>query len=571
MPSATTLLDVNDGIALRTYYESLRGQLENDRSTWDPQWRQLAAFFDPYGPSWDYSDTNQGERRDYSIINETGLLAKRTLQAGALNGMSPPSGKWFKVGLADNALNMVKSVRVWCDAAEAEARKCLLRSNAYESLLDLYGDESLYGTSVMLVLEDKKTKVRCYPFQMGRYYLSQDNTRRIDLAMRILYMTVRQIVDQFGFDNCSSSIQTMYTSNAGGNKETRQPVIQVIHKGNYFKPNPGKKAWPWVSVYYEMGSFNEKRGLLSNGGFEEDALIVGRWSVKGENVYGTGCATDCLGSVMSLQAWEERTAQATEKQFNPPMIAGSSLDPRSLTVLPGGINFADEKDVSGAFVPAMKVDFKIEGAITQIQRIESRINDAMYRSLFQTFLDSDRREITAEEIRARAQEKMQVIGPVVERNVEDVLAPLVRRVLQILVRIPGALRPMPPEMRGKLIKLEFESILAQAQKIRSLTNLTQYMNIVTQEAAVDQGILDNVDMDEYAREAADLSDVPAKIVRSEEEVAQVRADKQRAQQQAMMAENAQKLAQAAQTASETQTGTGSLLDRVIPSLAGGQA
>lgn len=568
---AKTLLDINDGLALRTYYESVRSQCESDRSTWDPQWRQLGAFFDPYGPSWDYSDTNIGNRRDYSIINETGLLAKRTLQAGMLNGMSPPSGKWFKIGLADDADDALKSVRNWCEKAEEAVRKTFLKSNFYECLLDAYGDEALYGTTAMLILEDSKTKIRCYPYQTGRYYLVQDNTRRISLAMRVLYMTVSQIVDQFGFDNCSSSVQTMYQSNAGGMKETRQPVVHVVHKGNYFTPPPGKKAWPWVSVYYEMGSFNEKKGILSNGGFEEDALVVGRWKVNGENVYGTGCATDCLGSTMSLQAWEERIAQAAEKQFNPPMNATADMDPRSLSVLPGSINFSSkEGDASKSFVPAYQFDFRLEGGLAQIQRIEARINDAMYRSLFQLFTDTDRREITAAEIQARAAEKMQVIGPVVEKNVEDVLAPSVRRTLQVLVNTPGALPEMPPEMKNKRIKLEFVSILAQAQKIRSLTNLTQYMTLITQEAAVDRGILDNVDLDEYARLSADLSDVPSTLTRTKEDVAAMRANEAAQQRQAALVEAAPKLAQAAQVASQTQPGTGSLLDQVVPSLAGGR-
>lgn len=563
-----TLLDPDDPIMLRTYYESLRGQLEADRSTWEDQWSQCAAFFDPYSPSWDYSDTNIGSRRDYSIINETGLLAHRTLKAGMLNGMSPPSGKWLKIGVDDAKVNMVPAVRQWCEAAQEAVYKTMLGSNFYDCLLELYGEEGLYGTSAMLIREDKKTKIRCYPMQIGRYFLTQDAERRVSLALTVLYMTVDQIVSQFGFDKVSSQVRAIYNSGAGGNKETRLPIVHVIHRSDYFKPPVSGYQWAWTSCYYEMGAYNEKLGLLSCGGFDEDALVVGRWVVKGENVYGFGCGLDVLGSVMSLQAWEERVALAVDKQLDPPMVAGTGLDPRMLTTQPGGILFGDERDP--VFKPAYQVDFRVEGGNAMIQRIEARINDGMYRSLFQMFTDSDRREMTAEEVREKARERMQVLGPVVERNVMDVLAPSVRRTLRILMRIPGALPPMPEAMKRARIKMEFESILVQAQKLRSLTNLTQFMAIVNQESPIQQDVLDIVDPDEYVREAARLTDVPNKILRTKEDVAKIRADRQQAQKQQQAAENAKNLAPAIAAASNAKTGDGeSLLEKTLPAVSGG--
>lgn len=567
-PDRKTLLDPTDGVELRTYYESLLGQLQGDRSSWESQWQQLQAFFAPRSAQWNYSTTNQGQRQDYSIINETGLLALRTLAAGMITGMSSQTRAWFKLGFEDQAINDLQDVRDWCEKVEEITRRVFLKSNFYQTLLNCYSEQGLYGTTAFLMLEDPKTVINCHPYPLGSYYLMQDDTLRIDGCIREVAMTVRQIVERFGYDNVSDQVKVLYDSPSGGVKETRYPIVSVIHKGSYFAPMKFEPPMPWVSVWYEKGAFNPKKGILRRSGFLESPLMAGRWKVTGENVYGESAGMDCLGSVMSLQAWEERLAQGAERQSNPTMLAGADLDPLKYTTLPGDVMFADTKDVSGVLRSAYDINYRLDVYVNQIQRIEARVNDAMFRSTFQMFTDSDRREITAEEIRAKLQEKMQVLGPVVERNVGEILAPSVMRALSIEMRA-GLLPMMPDPIKGRPIKLEFVSILAAAQKMSGLNNISALTTFVGSEAALNSGAVDMIDWDESVREYAKLADVPAKIVRAPDQVAALRNDRARQQQMAQTADNAQKLAGAAATLADAHTGTGSLLDQALPALGGG--
>lgn len=565
-------VDQKDGLALRTYYEALRVQLENDRTSNIPKWQQLESFFDPGTARWNVSDVNNQARKDQFLINSTGQLGLRTLKAGMLTGMSSQTRPWFKIMADRDDLNALKPVRSWCESADEVVKKVFLKSNYYEALLTLYGDEGLYGTGAFTIEEDEKSVIRCHSIPVGSYAIGLDDDLRVDLYMRVYSMTVRQIVERFGREKTSSAVLALYDSNAGGMKETRYPVVHVIHCGDYFGDSDegveGAMDFPWTSVWYEQGPFNDKTGILKRSGFLENPLICGRWNVVGENVWGKGAAQDCLGDVMSLQSWEMILAQAGEKHADPPTVVGTDIDPRRANLLPGEMIFADTKDVSKVIAPAYQVDLQIQPGMSMLERIEKRVNDAMYRSLFQMFSESDRREITAEEIRARAAEKMQVLGPVVERNVVEVLAPSVVRTLGICER-RGLLAPLPEEMKGQKFKLEFVSILAQAQKMSAVNNVTQYLSILGSEVAVDQGILDNVDLDEVARYVGENLSVPSKLLRTAEDVAAIRADRAKQQQQQQAAENAQKLAQAAQNLSQAKTGQGSLLDQALPALAGG--
>lgn len=566
----TRAIDVRNSVELIAFYESLRAQMESDRATNIDKWQQLESFFDPGTARWDWTDVNNQARKDQTIINETGQLALRTLKAGMLTGMSSQTRPWFKIMADNDALNRKKPVRTWCEDAEAVVRKVFLKSNYYESLLTLYGDEALYGTGAFLLEEDETSVIRCHPLPIGSYTIGVDDQLRVDLYMRLYSMTARQIVERFGRDNTSSTVLTVYDSNAGGIKETRFPVVHVLHKAAYLgkQDDAIAKQFPWLSTWYEQGQSNDRTGTLRRSGFYESPLICGRWNVVGENIYGKGAAQDCLGSCMSLQTWEMLLSQAAEKHADPPVLFGTDVDPRRASLLPGEPIFADTKDVSKVAVPVYQTDMRLDSGLKMVERIESRINDALYRSLFQMFSDSDRREITAEEIRARAAEKMQVLGPVVERNVTEVLGPSVVRALGICQR-KGLLPPLPTEMKGQPFKLEFVSILAQAQKMSAVNNVTQFLGILGNEVAVDQGILDNVDLDEVAQYVGENLSVPSKLLRDPAAVAQMRADRNKQQQQQQAAENAQKLAQAAQNLSQAKTGQGSLLDSALPALAGG--
>lgn len=580
----TPAIDLSDKVNQRTYYESLRGEQETERSSWMGHWGQLAAFFLPRSPRWNTADVNQGDRKDFAIINEAGGLALRTLGAGMLTGMSNPTSVWFKIGLQNHELDSRPDVRQWCEAVEDIIRRVFIKSNFYQTLLTFYKEQGLYGTSAFLIEQDreqdprKNTFIRCKPYPIGSYTLSQDEQLRTDLSMRTMSMKVRDVITAFGYDNVSTSTQSMNDSSSGGTKETWRQIVHVIHKSSYFGSQAKRiSRMPWISSQYELDSFDPRNAIITTKGYWENPLIVGRWDVTGENVYGESPAMDILGSTMSLQAYEDRMAQGAEKLINPPMIAGANIDPARLTTLPGEVTYAETEDVRKVFTTAYQIDFGkgAEVIANQIDRIVARINDGMYRSLFQMITDGVSRQTTAEEIRARTMEKMQILGPVIERNVEEALAPCITRTLGILYRFrehdgTPILPPMPPIMHNQPMKLGFESILAQAQRMRKGANITTFFGFVGNEVAIQQGVLDNVDLDEATRELGEIYDVPNKILRTPEQVAKIRAAKAQQQQQQMAADNALKLSQAGANlaAAPVQSG-GTLLDKVMPQIAGG--
>ncbi len=171
----------------------------------------------------------------------------------------------------------------------------------------------------------------------------------------------------------------------------------------------------------------------------------------------------------------------------------------------------------------------------------------------------DKGRMTAQEVMARNQEKLQQLGPVVERLQYEFLNRILERVYNILDR-SGIFPDIPEELQdivGEEFRIEYISPLAQAQKMSGLTSIEQGIGFIGQAAQFDQTVLDKVNLTEAVANYLAQVGVPAAMIRSDEEVEQIQKQRQeaqaaaeaQAQQQAAIAQ-APDLAAAAKNATE---------------------
>lgn len=151
-------------------------------------------------------------------------------------------------------------------------------------------------------------------------------------------------------------------------------------------------------------------------------------------------------------------------------------------------------------------------------------------------ISSDRRQITATEIEAREQEKLILIGPVVERLQKELYAPLIERTFRLMSDW-DLLPPMPEELRGAAVDIEFVSVLAQAQRLVSTSGLDQTMAFALNLARAFPEALDNINVDAALERYAESLGESGAVLRGAEERDALR--QQRAQAQAAEREQAQ--------------------------------
>ena len=318
---------------------------------------------------------------------------------------------------------------------------------------------------------------------------------------------------------------------------------------------------PYHSCYIEKASKNERK--LSDKGFEEFPVLAPRWHVTGVDIYGRSPGMDVLGDVKALQIEQKRKAQGIDKMVNPPLQAPSSLRGQSATVLPGGVTYVDTMQGNqGGFRPTYEVNPRLGELQQDIAETQYRIQQGFYADLFQMMTQSDRRQITAREIDERHEEKLLMLGPVLERLHTELLNPLIDRTFNIMAR-NELLPPAPEDLAGVTLKVEYISVMAQAQKAIGTGAIERLAGFIGNMAAVKPEVLDKFDADQSVDEYAEMLGVPPKIVVPDDVVQQVREERMQMQQQQMQMEQVNQGAQAAKVMSDDDTGGNNILSDII--------
>jgi len=540
-------------------YKKRAAAIKRDRDTWECHWRDIQQFISPRSGRFCLSETNQGNKKSQRIINGAPTQASKVLGAGLSSGLTSPAKPWFRLLTSDPALMENASVKQWLWEVENRMRDTMQRSNLYNALPQCYRELGDYGTAPMWMEDDDVEVIRFYPMTVGSYWLATDHRRDVDTMYRELTMTVRQVVDKFGLDNVTEATKGLF--HAGTMEAPRLVAHMVCPNIDGIKGKIDAKNKAWASCYWELdGSCDQ---FLREAGYARKPFVAPRWDVLGEDIYGSSPGMDALGDAKMLQVREKQQALAIDKALDPPMYGGPELQNKSVGSLPGSVTIVTPSQGAGApIAPIYQVKPDYSGALEDKLDITSRIRDAYYASLFMLITgQADDPRKTAFEVGKIDQERLLMLGPVLQRLNNELLDPTIDRVFDVMLE-RGMFPPPPPELQGQPLHIDYISVLAQAQKFLMTGSIGQFMQFVGGLAALDPSVVDKVDFDQAVDEYAGDIGVHHSIVRSDDDVAAMRQAKQQQQQAQQMAAMAPAIAQyakAAKDSGEAVANPGSLL------------
>lgn len=305
-------------------------------------------------------------------------------------------------------------------------------------------------------------------------------------------------------------------------------MLHAVEPNKEFRNgSPRGDERPWRSVYLILEG--ARREVLEDSGYYEFPALCPRWVVTGSDVYGASPAMDALGDCRQLQKITEDSRMALELEVNPPLVVSSSFATGGVNTSPGGLNYASGL-IQGqpAITPVYQVRSNLPGAEQAKAQLREQIRMHFHNDLFLMISDIHK-QMTATEVAERNAEKMLMLGPVLDRLRSELFQPLIERVYGIMDR-RGIIAEPPPLLEGQEINVEFISILAQAQKQAGIGAISQLMGFAAQMAEMNPEIVDKVNFDEALDECAEMQGVPPSLIRSAEEVAELRAQRAQANQ-----------------------------------------
>lgn len=546
---------------IKSYNKRLES-LKSERSSFIPLYRELSDYNLAHRGRFLTSDRNKGHKRNTKQYNNTSRLASRTLASGMMAGITSPARPWFKLGSGDPELNEYSAVKDWLHEVQSTMYRVYSSSNVYNALHTLYAELGVFGTASMGVFQDFDNVIWCRPYTVGSYMIAADGMNRIDTFYREYEITVGQCVKQYGIENCSPMVKNLWEN---GNTEAWVKVVHAVEPNDdRDSQSPLAKDMPFRSVYYEYdcGVKGENK-FLRESGFKTFPILAPRWDVTAEDIYATDCpAMTALGDTKALQLGERRLYQALDKVVNPPLQGPTSLKNKvnQNGLQPNDVVWLDSTGQGLSSIYDYRPDINALMAVND--KAEDRVRRAFYEDLFLMLSNSDRRQITAREVAEKHEEKLLMLGPVLERLHTELLDPLIDRTFNILQE-NGVLPPPPEELSGRDLSVEYVSVLAQAQQMVGVGAIERTATFASQLSQIWPEARHKINsaqaIDDYGRAMG----VNPKLIRSDDDVQKMVAAEQQAAQQQQAMEQGKQMVDTAKQASDIEMDEGNAVGAMM--------
>jgi hypothetical protein len=536
------------------------GELKMIRSPWEPGWRDISKFQLPQRGEFfrTAGQNDRGQKKNQAIIDMVAHFAMRVLRAGLMGGLTPRTQPWFRFAVPDETIANSPAVRAWLDQAADRILMVLGQSNLYACLQQLYGELGGFGTGCALMQSDREDVFRFYPQTIGTYWLANDHRMVTDTFARRFALTARSVIREYGEDNVSADVKKRQgKAGADGNVM----LLHMIEPNDEYEAGAfGTSGKRWRSVTWEEGKEDK---ALRIAGYDRWPVLTPRWQTLSDDPYGTGCGHDADSDVKSLQILGKRRHNAVDKHINPPMGFPMELKNQPTGTSPGFMNYFAGNLADKVGRPLYQTN---PSAFTPLQALitdeRDIVNRCYFADLFLMISQMDgvqpRNQL---EILARKEEKLMMLGPVLENLHGELLKPLIDWAFEECFR-HRLLLPPPDELHGWPLEVEIISMLAQAQNAARIQAIERTTGFVGSLVGAFPEAADKLNVFAAIDKHSDAVGSPTDIIRSNED-AQQRAQARASQQQrAEAVQTGLALVQGAKTLSDAQVGDRNGLEAV---------
>lgn len=558
-----------DWARLYSHVESRFQALYTWRVPWWTTWGQIARYMLPrrYYAFVEANLYNHGLRQDFAIVDRTGTLCGEVCAAGLMAGLTDPDRDWAKLGPAIPDFEPDQAGKNWYEDVTERYNYVLTHSNFYDAQAQHYEDLVFFGTAPVIDYEDADEIIHCFTPCAGEYLLGSSFDFSDETLYREFRLTVSQIVEMFGAENCPEDILKMWRQK-GGALEYESVIGHAIEPNYAIEGDDGEAigvvpgGFTWREVYWVRGKKDAKP--LSMTGFREQPFAVSRWNTQANDAYGRGVGENMLADVIQLQLETRQKAESIEKVNRPPMGADVSLMNLPASTNPGKITYFNTANGEKKFFPLYEVKPDIPAISADIALIQERIARTAYNDIFrmmENLRQETRGQVTATEIDALKEEALMRMGPVIGR-VYGALRTRVRRHLSIMSR-RGLLPPRPPSLQGVPTKIDFVSMLTAAQKATSTAAIARSVQFAGSVSGVYPEARFVIDPEAAIREFNDGVGATSRILRAPAKVKQLVAQEAQQNAAAQALQQTQAGAQAAQALSKTSLAPGNALSALV--------
>lgn len=505
------------------FFEQRRAELESSFNEIKADLVELAEYFYPRSVRFLAQDVNKtNKKKNTKIIDSTPIIAVRNFSSGMMSGATNPAENWFRFRIKNYNMENDYEVKTYCSNVEKLMKDAFDASKIYSKLPLVYKQLAVFGFSALCLEADYDDIFTAKLLPIGSYRYAKNYKGQVDTLFREYTETAKNIVEQFGIDNCSDNIKNAV-------EKAPQTYFEVVH---CVMPNPNAdntKIWAknkkFISVYYEKSEKN----FLSESGFDKFPYVVFESEINGEDVYPTECpAINALPDVKQLFSMVRDKAKAVKKILSPPMRGPAKYKDKSIQMLPD--TYLPDDDSGSGVKPVHEVNPRVLEIEQDIQTMKQMIKEHFYNDLFAMILNTAERSRTATEVNELKEEKMVLLAPLL-LQIHSGLNTIFEWLFEQLAKV-DVLPEAPEQIQGSEIDIEFVSTLAQAQKVQKISGMERFTTFTMNLAnSLDPMLRYKLNPNKIIDDYADFANIDPSQLMPTEYVEQMRAAAQKKQEQ----------------------------------------
>jgi len=495
--------------------------LQSRRFNWETHWQEIADFCIPRKNEITI-DRHPGEKRNIVELFDSTAIQSAELLAGALHGMlTNPATLWFELTTGDQATDDLDGVRNWLQETSTDIMNVFNNSNFQTEIHETYLDLVTFGTATLFIEEDDDRIVSFSARHMSEVHIDENAAGTINEIFRKFKWSARKIAETFGPDAAGKEV-------ADAIMKDPSKEFTIIHgiyplKVHEEEKIPGNlKRFKFISQWL----LQESGEIISEGGFLELPFIVSRWTKGSGEIYGRSPAMKVLPDIKMINKMDETVLKGAQKTVDPPLQVSDDGVMLPLDTTPGGLNYVRPgADPIRPFLNDARIDFGFQ----VLSERRARIREGFFIDQLQL---NQGPQMTATEVLQRTEEKMRLLGPMLGRQQNELLRPLIDRTMAIMVR-KGLIRPQPDILKEKGVEkldVQYASTIARAQRVADAQNITRAIELAAPFMQADPTVLDNINGDEALRVIMRIFGVSQRLIRDKKERDQIRADRAKVQQ-----------------------------------------
>jgi len=534
---------------------------KTDRSQSESVWQEIRDYMLPNRPAF-LSKVVPGAKTMEKIFDGTVIDAINVCKAGISGMLTNAALPWHGIEMTDKRLNQDSAIKEALLEVNEVMSNEYHTSNFYTNIDGVYEEVIGFGQSGLFIGQGKKTALNFQPIPLNDIFTDEDSEGNVDTVFRCRKMTARQARQEW-----PDSKLTPHMIDALSNSSNKDKEFEIVHvvyprsdrevdkKGKYKQDKVNK---PILSAYIAEG----EKIIIDEGGYDEMPYAIPRLFLMSGDGYGRGMGWNALPDVKMLNTMEKTGLRGWQKAIDQPMVLPDEGYSLPLKTGPGGVTYNSNWDKPGADAKPLYGAGSYQALPNFEQKCEGKrnqIREFFFYKQFRTQQEGQPR--TAQEIIQIASENLKILGPLLNRFMEELLKPIIIRSFWILFRLGKfpKLSAFMTTIAGELdFKIVYLSPIAKAQRLYEAQELQNAFSMLMPAAQIKPEIIDWLDTDKYYMTVSELYPALLKVSTSRANVKILRDARKQAEEDAKATQDIGNLLQGAQIASETDPDKGIL-------------